>query len=198
MAVTLPLHPLPRSLTPRLVSKRRDLSPIFNGPTSRVRRLGSRWSFDVEYPPMTYVDAMEWVAALTSAEADTVLMTIPQPGFDTGAPGSPLVNLGSQLGSTLDLDGFTPSYVARAGQWFSVIISSQRYLYQVAAEKVASTTGVMDDLAINPMIRTSPADNAVTEFGEPMVEGFLSGNETMWTVDVARTVGLSFTITERA
>jgi hypothetical protein len=56
----------------------------------------------------------------------------------------------------------------------------------------------MDDLAINPMIRTSPADNAVTEFAEPMVEGFLSGNETMWTVDVARTVGLSFTITERA
>ena len=196
MAIALPLHPSPRSLTPRLVSKRRDLSPIFNGPTSRVRRLGSRWSFDVEYPPMPYETAMEWVAALTSAEADTVLMTIPQPGFDTGAPGAPLVNGAAQLGSTINLDGFTPSYVARAGQWFSIIISGQRYLYQVAAEKVATTGGVMAALAISPMIRKSPADNAVTEFAEPVVEGFLSGNETMWTVDVARTVGLSFTITE--
>lgn len=197
MAITLPTTPAPRSMTPRLVSRRRDLEPTFNGPTTRVRRLGSRWAMDFDYPPMTYSDAMDWIAALTSAEADTVLLKVPQPGFSTGAPGGPLVNGASQLGSSLDLDGFTPSHVVRAGQWFSLSISSQRYLYQVAAEKVAGTTGIMADLNINPMIRVSPADNAAAEFGEPMIEGFLSGRETSWTVDVARHVGLSFTITER-
>lgn len=197
MAVTLPTTSGPRMMTPRLVSRRRDLEPTFNGPTSRIRRIGSRWAIDFEYPPMPYSEAMEWVAALTSAEADTVILAIPQPGFDTGAPGTPLVNGGSQLGSVIDLDAFTPVHVVRAGQWFNLTISGQLYLYQVASETVATTGGVMAALPINPMIRRSAADNSAVDFAEPKIEGFLSGNEGGWTVDVARTVGLSFTITER-
>lgn len=197
MAVTLPTTPGPRSITPRLVSRRRDLEPTFNGPTSRIRRIGSRWAIDFDFPPMTYSDAMEWVAKLTSAEGDTVLIAVPQPGFDTGAPGLPLVNGAGQLGSSLALDAFTPSHVVRAGQWFNLTVSSQRYLYQVAAETVATTGGVMAALPINPMIRRSAGDNTAVDFSAPMIEGFLTGNEGGWTVDVARTVGLSFTVTER-
>jgi len=196
MAITLPITPSPRSITPRLVSRRRDLEPTFNGPTSRIRRIGSRWSIDFELPPMGYVDAMAWVAALTSAEADTVMLKVPQPDFDVGAPGSPLVNGGSQLGATLDLDGFHPGYIARAGQWFNLTVSSRTYLYQVATTQVA-VLDAMANMAISPMIRRSPADNAAVEFANPMIEGFLSGRETGWTVDVARTVGLAFTVTER-
>lgn len=195
MAITLPVTPAPRSITPRLVSRRRDLEPTFNGPTSRIRRLGSRWSIDFELPPMPFLTAMEWVAKLTSAEADTVIMAVPQPGFETGAPGSPLVNGGSQLGAAIDLDGFSPAFVATAGQWFNLTVSSRLYLYQVAADQVASAD-VMADLAISPMIRRSPANNSAADFSTPKIEGFLSGRETSWTVDVARTVGLSFTITE--
>lgn len=196
MGIYLPTTPAPRSITTRLVSRRRNLEPAFNGPTLRVRRIGSRWAIDFEYPPMTYSDAMEWVAALTSAEADTVLLAIPQPGFDVSAPGSPLVNGASQLGSAIDLDGFTPSYAAKPGQWLNLTVSGRLYLYQVAAEQIADAD-VMAALPINPMIRRSPADNSAVEFGSPMIEGFLSGNEGGWTVDVARHVGLSFTITER-
>lgn len=200
MSTALPIAPGPRALTARLVSRRRDLEPTFNGPTSRIRRIGSRWAMDFELPPMAYADAMAWVAALTAAEADTVTMLIPQPGFDTGAPGLPLVNGATQLGSLLDLDSFTPNHVVRAGQWFNLTVSGQLYLYQVAAEKVATASGpggVMADLAINPMIRRAPADNSAAGFAEPKIEGLLSGNEGGWTVDVARTVGLAFTITER-
>lgn len=195
MAVTLPTTPAPRSMTPRLISRRRDLEPTTSGPTTRVRRLGSRWAIDFELPPMTYADAMAWTAALASAEADTVLMRVSQPGFSPGSPGTPLVNGASQLGATLNLDGFATTYPAKAGQWFSLIIASRRYLYQVATDKTAAA-GVMAALAINPMIRKSPTDNAVAEFATPIIEGFLTGRETSWTVDVARTVGLSFTITE--
>jgi hypothetical protein len=120
---------------------------------------------------------------------------VPQPGFDTGAPGSPLVNGGSQLGSLIDLDGFHPGYIVRAGQWFNITVSSRLYLYQVSTEQVASAD-VMADLAINPMIRASPANNSVADFSTPKIEGYLSGDQTAWTVDTARHVGLSFTITE--
>ena len=195
MAITLPTTTGPRNITARLISRRRDLEPTFNGPTNRVRRIGSRWSIDFDYPPMTYSDAMVWVAALTSAEADTVILAVPQPGFSVGSPGSPLVNGASQLGSALDLDGFSTSYAARAGQWFNVTVSSRLYLYQVATAKTASAD-VMADLAINPMIRASPANNSAADFSTPKIEGFLSGDQTAWTVDTARHVGLSFTITE--
>jgi hypothetical protein len=195
MAITLPATPGPRNITARLVSRRRDLEPTFNGPTSRVRRIGSRWSIDFDLPPMTYSDAMVWVAALTSAEADTVILAVPQPGFSVGSPGSPLVNGASQLGSTIDLDGFSTSYAAKVGQWFNVTVSSRLYLYQVATAKTASAD-VMNDLVINPMIRASPANNSAADFATPKIEGFLSGDQTAWTVDTARHVGLSFTITE--
>ena len=145
---------------------------------------------------MPYLDAMAWTAALSSAEADTVLMRLSQPGFSPGSPGTPLVKGASQLGSTIEIDGFSTAYAAKAGQWFSLIISGRRFLYQVAADTVA-VADLMAALPINPMIRRSPANNAVTEFATPIIEGFLSGRETSWTVDVARTVGLSFTVTER-
>jgi hypothetical protein len=196
MAILLPTADIPVSIVPRLVSRRRDLEPAFGGPTTRVRRLGSKWAFDVELPPLYYETAMAWVAALTSAEADTVILNIPQPEFDVGAPGSPLVNGAGQLGSSLSLDAFTPSYVARAGQWFNLTVSGQKYLYQVAAETVA-TGGAAAALPINPMIRRSPADNSAADFAAPVIEGFLSGRETGWTVDRGMFVGLSFTITER-
>lgn len=197
MALVLPTVPAPRGLTFRPVTRRRDLEPAFGGPISRIRRLGTKWSVDVEMPPMRYAEAaMEWVAALTSAEAETVILALHQPGFDPGAPGTPLVNGAGQLGSTLSLDAFTPAYVARPGQWFNLTVSGRKYLYQVAAETVA-TGGVMASLSINPMIRRSPADNSAAEFAAPVIEGFISGRETSWTVDVARTVGLSFTVTER-
>lgn len=197
MAITLPTTGDVVAMTPRLISRRRDLEPTFNGPTSRIRRIGSRWAIDFELGPLEYEDAMQWVAALTSAEAETVIFPVPQLSFDTGAPGSPLVNGGSQLGSSLALDAVTPVHVLRAGQWFNLTVSSQLYLYQVATETIATTGGVMAALPINPMIRRSPADNSAADFSTPKIEGFLSGRETSWTVDNGMWVGLSFTITER-
>lgn len=197
MAIVLPTTDVPVAINWRLVSRRRDLEPTFGGPTSRIRRLGSKWAADVELPPLYYDAAMAWVAALTSAEADTVILPIPQPEFDVGAPGSPLVNGGGQLGSSLALDGFTPEYVARAGQWFNLVgATGQKYLYHVASDTVASG-GAAAALPINPMIRRSPADNSAANFAEPVIEGFLSGRATEWTVDRGMFVGLSFTVTER-
>jgi hypothetical protein len=194
MSITLPASPAPRSVTLRLNSRRADMEPLLGGPTTRIQRLGSRWSMDVELPPMSYLDAMAWVAALTKAEADTVVMAIPQPGFDTGAPGTPLVNGSSQLGKTLVIDGLG-AYTFKAGQMISLITSSRRYVHQVSADTAAVSGGA--SLPIEPMIRKAPSNNAVVEVAAPKIEGYLAGRDQGWTVDVARLVGLAFTITER-
>lgn len=194
MTIVLPTSPWPLTSSPRLISKRRDIEPDLGGPTQRVQRLGSRWAIDFELPPMDYVDAMAWVSALVAADAEVVRMAVPQPGFDTGEPGSPRVNGGGQQGQTLNLDGFS-AYSAKAGQFFSIAHATGRHLHMVRQDQTP-VAGVVA-LAFRPMLRKSPADNTVIELQTPMIEGFLSGRETGWTVDFARTVGLSFTITER-
>lgn len=163
---------------------------------TRIQRLGSRWAIDFEMPPMAYVQAMKWIAALTAGEGDTVSIKIPQPFFDVGSPGTPLVNGGSQLGTSINIDGLSSTYKAHAGQWFNLTASSRSYLYQVAEDKTAAS-GVMAGLKFNPMIRRSPADNSAVNFAAPVIEGWLGGNDTSWTVDNAMWTGIKFTIEER-
>lgn len=143
---------------------------------------------------MRYADAMAWVSALVAGDAEVVRLAVPQPGFDTGEPGSPRVNGAGQLGQTLNMDGFS-TYTARDGQFFSIAHATGRHLHMVRLDH-AAVAGSMA-LTFRPMLRKSPADNTVVELASPMIEGFLSGRETSWTIDLARTVGLSFSITER-
>lgn len=197
MAVLLPSSPAPTSITPRLVTRRTDLEPTFGGPVTRIQRLGTRWALDVEMPPMDYIEAMAWIAALTAADAETVVLNLPQPLLEIGNPGTPLTDGAGQVGKIMRLDGFTPSYPLKAGQWASLVMGGQRYLHMVRADKAATSSGLMDGLLVEPMLRRAPADNTVVEVAEPKIEGFLSGRETSWTVDRAMFVGIAFSITER-
>lgn len=195
MAVlTLPTTPSPRSVTPRLISARNELTPAFGGGIQRLNRKGSRYALDVEMPPMRYVDAMDWVDVLS--ETDTVLMAVPQPSFDVGVPGSPLVNGAGQFGSSLTLDGLTPSYPIAKGQWLSVITNGRRYLYQCTAQVIANASGQMT-VPLRTMLRFPPADNAVVEIAEPKIEGFARVAEDAFMVGIERLVSLKFTIEER-
>lgn len=194
MTIALPASPAPRSATPRPVTRRRDATPIFNGPESRTQFLGDRWALDVELPPMTYTQAMAWVSALTRGGSERVSLPFPQPGFDTGAPGTTLVKGAGQLGQALIVDGFN-AYTVKDGQFFNVITAGRRYLHMATAD-VAAVAG-QATLAFLPMLRRSPTDNAPVELAAPLIEGFVSGRDWSWTVDLAQTVGLAFTIGER-
>jgi hypothetical protein len=46
------------------------------------------------------------------------------------------------------------------------------------------------------MIRRAHADNDVCYFGEPMIEGFISGDELSWNLSVERVIGIQFDISE--
>lgn len=194
MPVSLPTWPWPARMTPRLVSARNEMSAAFGGNVQRFNRMGSRHAIDVVMPLMPYEEAQDWSAI--DAEDDTVVMNIPQPGLDTGAPGVPLVAGAGQTGTTLNLDGLTPYYVLRRRQWLSIITGGTRYAYRVKTEVAANGSGVVA-VVLTTMLRTSPADNDVVEIGEPKIEGFATVPEGAWETDTGGLVGLSFTITER-
>lgn len=192
MPLILPTTPAPRSMAWRPVSARGENRPAFGGPLQRPERTGGRSAFDIELPPMSYRTAMDWADLF--AEADTVVMKIHQPGIDTGAPGTPLVNGATSTGSVLPVDGLTPSFYLRKGQWVSVIVSGQRYAYRLSQAVTADGSGAAS-LTFYQMIRRPIPNNAVVEIANPMVEGFAYAEGQAVTPD--RLVhGLRFTIEE--
>jgi hypothetical protein len=198
MPILLPSTPGTSSITPQLVDFGSVVTPPLGGEQQRLNRLGNRWALTVQLPPMKIEPAgREWIAALNEGVTEGVVFGFPQVDFNVGTPGATLVNGANQTGSTINLDGFSANYAIRKGQFFSVIIGGRRFLYQSRTAIAASAGGTVA-LPITPMIRKSPADNAVCEFAAPMIEGFLQGQGNAWTVDIARTVGLEFTIFERA
>lgn len=195
MAIILPTSPAPRTMVPRVIQAGFENSPEWGGPDQRGERMGDRYAFDVTLPPQRYLDALDW--GDINRWGDTCVLSIRQPGLDTGAPGSPLVNGAGQLGTTLVLDGFTPNYVMRKYQWLTVITGSRRYCYRAAAQTIANGGGQMS-LPLATMIRVSPADNAVVEIADPKVEGFVTVDENAWTISAedGGLVRLKFTIRE--
>jgi len=194
MSVSLPSTPSPAEFEIIQVGNHVDQVPPLGGVTQRLSRLGDRFQARVTYQPMKYADAMAWFAALAKAMSDTVLLPIIQPEFTVGSVGTPLVNGGSQSGSTINLDGFSANYAAKAGQFFSHIGAAQRYLYMLTADKTATAGGVAASTAIWPNIQSAPLDNAVLEFTTPILEGWVQGNRNAWTVNRIMAEGLAFDV----
>lgn len=195
MSVTLPTTPAaPAEFDPYFYVNGVKMRPVLGGPEFRLSRLGDRFGVRVRYAPMPYTDAMAWFAAMAKANSDTVLLPIVQPDFTIGATGTPLVNGAAQAGTSLNIDGLTAGYAAKAGQFFSHVGASYRYLYMLTADKTATGGGVAAATPIWPMIQSSPADNAVLEFAAPILEGWIQDDMTSWTVNRIMAEGIAFDI----
>lgn len=193
MSLILPTEPAPASMTVALISTRNTLTPATGGDEQEIRRKGSKYALTFSMPVMAYSQSMPW--SDLHAEGETVVMRVFQPGFDTGAPGAPLVKGAGQIGSALIVDGLTPGYVIRKGQFLSVLTGGQRFLYRARADVTASGSGEATVL-LGTLLRRPPADNAVVELAQPMIEGFVR-DLGEWTVGVDRLVSLQFTVRER-
>lgn len=196
-ALKLPDTEEPARVSPRLLSWGNDQTPMLGGPTTRLQRIGDRWALDVVMPPLDYEEAMAWSSRVIRGRRQTLSIAFPQPEFDTGTPGAARVNGAGQLGMFLTLDGLTPHYVMREGQFFSFEIGDDSYLYQCNADVAANAAGQMV-LGFEPMLRASPADNTLVNIVEPVIAGFTEGRDKGWNVEAAYNVGLTFTIVERA
>lgn len=195
-AVELPTLPRSVEYIFREINRDRDLQPITAGDESRIQRIGTK--HEIEVGNLTVATAgcgPELVAALALGKTAGAFMPIPEPKVVEVPYGTPLVNGASQLGSSLIVDGLTPWVAIRCGKWLSVIVSGRRYAYYTTAEVIADAAGAAT-LPIYPMIRSAPADNAVVELAEPMIEGLVRMSSER---SVRRTgaMSLGFTIRER-
>lgn len=195
MSTNLPTSPRPREITPYWVHTRADMVSIINAATQRRERTGQRYGITVVLPPMTAAEALQWQARLLKA-ADTMVLELPEPGITMGSPGSPLVNGGSQTGSTLVTDTWTSGYVIKEGKWIAFSASSVIYLHMCTADTTA--TGGAASIPIQPPLRVSPADNAALIINPAKIEGYVTFDDGALTISVERLMaGCTFRIEER-
>ena len=166
---------------PRMIDFGGQLRPPMGGPVQHIDRLGTRHAIDITIPLMrAEPDGRIWSAALRMAKLYGALVPYRQDGLKVGIPGAPTVNGAGQSGTTLLIHNFTPVYSVRFGQAFSLVHAGRRYLHFAAEDRVVASDGTIT-LAIFPMLRVIPADGDLCEFGIPMIQGSLSGNELAWT-----------------
>lgn len=195
--IDLPSHPAPAAAQPALIDFGGFLSPALGGPIQRIERMGNRFRISVTMPPMPSAKlGRSWVRALIQGKQEGARMAFPMMGFEPGFPGNVLVNGASQSGRTLVVDGTTPNYVFREGQFFSIVTNGKHHLHMVTAEVIANASG-QATLPIEPMLRVPPANNDVCHFANPMIEGFIIGDEQAWSMGLGNFISLGFDLVER-
>jgi len=197
MTLLLPSFPSPSSMTMTLVSNSIDMKPTLGGPTQRASRIGSRWQCDVNLPPMSYANAMNWMATLNRAATEIMRLFVVQPDLTGLDAGSVAVNGAGQAGTSLAVSGGTAAYSYRGGQFITLYNASlnRGYLHQLTAGYTLSGAGA-GILPIYPAMRSAPLAGSILYQNAPFIDGFLTNPSASWSVDAARTVGLSFSILE--
>lgn len=198
--ITLPSSPLSRTITirPRAATGMQENPFAYN---SQVQVWGGQqWQADIELPRMPRRgDAEAWIAALVGLnfqEGNFLLGDTANPTARGAATGTPLVNGGSQAGYDLVTDGWTHSVtgILKAGDWLQLGSGSSARLYKLMANANSDGAGNAT-LTLWPRLRSSPADNAAI-----VVSGakglFMLAGPVEWSIDHARTYGLSFKAVE--
>lgn len=125
-------------------------------------------------------------------------MEWPQPDFDAGDPGAPLVSAAVNSGSAVMLKGMTAGYQVKEGQFLAFIHGGRRYLHIFAADGTVAPGGTITS-PVWPMLRTALSLNDVVEIVEPKIEGIVNpGDEVSWQIAVERLASFSFTLAEGA
>lgn len=93
--------------------------------------------------------------------------------------------------------GATAHYVVKEGQWLSVVHGGRSYLYCCTAQVVLNAAGA-GFVPVDVLLRSPLSIGDPVELAAPVIEGWLAGDGYEWTIERSRTVGLTFTIAERA
>jgi hypothetical protein len=195
--ITLPDYPSPAAADIGMVDFGAFLTPSLGGPVQRVERMGNRFRLSATMPPMKSDKlGRQWVSALIRGKQEGARIELPLGGFKPGTPGSPTVDGAGQAGRTLAITGATPNYVVRDGQWFNhVTATGERLLYMNVGETILDGSGD-GTLDIEPMLRAEPGDGDAVDFGKPTIEGFIMGEEQMWSLALGNFIGIGFDLVE--
>lgn len=156
---------------------------------------GARWFFTYNLPPMPRATAASWIAMLVALQgrAGRVYAYDPDAKTPRGTwAGTPLVNGGSQTGSSLILDGFTAGATVKAGDYFQVGIE----LKMITADGTADGSGNLT-VSFKPSLRAAPADDAAITSTNPVcVSMLIDDDQAAWDADNISNFGLSFSLIE--
>ncbi|KQM88661.1 hypothetical protein ASE67_02660 [Sphingomonas sp. Leaf23] len=195
--IDLTTAPIAESV-PRLLQWGSELTPTLGGVTQRLDRLGSRHGLDVQMPPMRMADeGRRWISRLLLAKQEGGRIAFPQVDFEPGPCGRPTVSIATASGRSIPITGATAYYTVREGQWLSVTHAGRSYLYCATAQVVLNGSGA-GAVPVDVLLRSPLSVGDAVELSKPVIEGWLSGDGYEWTLERSRTVGLGFTIVERA
>lgn len=196
MAVTLPALPAPNDANPVLIDYGTMQRPGTGAAAQRLNRPGSRYKIDLSFPPMPNKDTGRvFLSRLLRGKSQGIITEFPLLGMNQGAPGTPVVNGSAQSGMTINLRGLTAGYVIQEGYWLSISNGGRSYLHNVAAAVTASEAGLAA-VQITPALRFPFADGAVVKLDQPVIDGFVVGEEWGWRMMLDHNLGLSVTIEE--
>lgn len=138
----------------------------FTKATQRQEMAGARWRASYSLPAMNRYQAGPWIAFFLKLKGRVNTFNAFDPDWKTPlgpAGGTPLVKGASQTGTSLLIDGCTPSVLfLRAADVFSVNGEMKR----LTADATANGSGEVT-LNFEPYLRSSPADNAAITVTRP-------------------------------
>lgn len=173
MAITYPIA-LPADPAPRDVR----LAPItfaamsrspWSGAQQVQLNAGMMWRFSADYPPMSAVQAREWVGSLSQLNGrfGTFLFGDPLWKAPRGTwAGSPVVDGAGQAGQGLAVRGFTAGATGLKGDYFQIGSGASSRLYMATVDFTADGAGEAT-LDIWPRLRGAPADGAALVTATP-------------------------------
>lgn len=194
--IILPTWPGARRAVPRVLDFGGILEPSSGAASQRMNRLGNRYGVAFEMPPLTNRDeGRVWVNRLVRGQRAGARMEYPLLDFDPGTPGAFVVDGAGQSGTSLNIKGGTAGYQFKEGQPFNLIIGGEYFLDFIAADVTADGSGDCI-ITLSQMMRTQPDDADALLITQPVVEGWVVGDQLSWELALERTVGLSFEIHE--
>lgn len=199
MTIALPTDPpAPADAVPRFLFQGAEQEPPFGGAVTQIEWPGSRFGVDVQMPPLTAAQGRIWVARLIAGKGDgRVSFEFPQPDFAPTGNATAAIKTAVSGGTALALKGLAVGQTIEEGQFIAIIVGGERYLHLKAGSGAATANGSGEaSFNIEPPLRVPVAVNDVVEVIAPKIEGMLVGNEQEWTLDKARTYGISFSIKE--
>jgi len=191
MSITYPLS-IPRMADIRSIEfSAMDQVAVTNSTYSFNRQAvnwgGQRWLAKVQLVPMTQARARAWISFLTKLKGrekefylgDYAQQTIR--GTASTAPGTPVVDGGSQTGNELAIDGCPElaSDYLKEGDYFSLGSGTNKRLY-MNLEDVNIDSGGSAVLDIYPDLQVTPSDNDPLDVSSAEGVFVLADNKRDW------------------
>ena len=194
--VAMPASPVPKSIEFTAQDTVAVSTSPFTG-QQQVQDWQASWlEASVSMPPMTYHQALPWIAFMLELRGQACAFQIGDPHSlvpQGSAAGTPLVNSAGQTGYLLTTKGWTANAqnVLLPGDWVQLGYRLYRNLDPVNTDASGNAT-----LTLWPQIRESPADATPLTLNATTGLFRLAGNQRKWSAGEARVYGFEFQIRE--